>query len=87
MSQPAATQKKFGKSTREVPHPTQQAQKWYPAEDTPEPKTVSVVFCCCRRCCFCGALRLRLEEERTKQRNKKGEVGTMLDHAGNGITE
>ena len=41
MSQPT-TQKKFGKATREVPHPSQQAQKWYPAEDTPEPKKVSL---------------------------------------------
>ncbi|KAI1143431.1 ribosomal protein L6e-domain-containing protein [Hypoxylon sp. FL0543] len=39
MSQPA-TQKTFGKSTREVPHPSQKAQKWYPAEDEPKPKTV-----------------------------------------------
>ncbi|RYO94737.1 hypothetical protein DL764_007794 [Monosporascus ibericus] len=39
MSQPT-TQKQFGKSTREVPHPSQKAQKWYPAEDTPQPKTV-----------------------------------------------
>ncbi|KAI1208818.1 ribosomal protein L6e-domain-containing protein [Annulohypoxylon truncatum] len=39
MSQPT-TQKKFGKSTREVPHPSQRAQKWYPAEDEAKPKTV-----------------------------------------------
>ncbi|XXG94651.1 hypothetical protein Hte_000908 [Hypoxylon texense] len=39
MSQPS-TQKKFGKSTREVPHPSQKAQKWYPAEDDAKPKTV-----------------------------------------------
>ncbi|KAK7753219.1 60S ribosomal protein L6 [Diatrype stigma] len=39
MSQPT-TQKTFGKSTREVPHHSQKAQKWYPAEDTPAPKTV-----------------------------------------------
>ncbi|KAI2640511.1 ribosomal protein L6e-domain-containing protein [Hypomontagnella submonticulosa] len=39
MSQPS-TQKKFGKSTREVPHPSQKAQKWYPAEDDSKPKTV-----------------------------------------------
>jgi large subunit ribosomal protein L6e len=34
------TQKKFGKSTREVPHASQKAQKWYPAEDEAKPKTV-----------------------------------------------
>ncbi|KAI1382240.1 ribosomal protein L6e-domain-containing protein [Hypoxylon crocopeplum] len=39
MSQPS-TQKKFGKSTREVPHASQKAQKWYPAEDEAKPKTV-----------------------------------------------
>ncbi|KAJ2994770.1 hypothetical protein NUW58_g1462 [Xylaria curta] len=39
MSQPS-TQKKFGKSTREVPHPSQKAQKWYPATDEPKPKKV-----------------------------------------------
>ncbi|KAI4863758.1 ribosomal protein L6e-domain-containing protein [Hypoxylon rubiginosum] len=39
MSQPS-TQKKFGKSTREVPHPSQKAQKWYPAEDDAKPKAV-----------------------------------------------
>ncbi|KAI1176731.1 ribosomal protein L6e-domain-containing protein [Nemania sp. FL0916] len=39
MSQPS-TQKKFGKSTREVPHHTQKAQKWYPATDEPKPKKV-----------------------------------------------
>ncbi|KAI1779982.1 ribosomal protein L6e-domain-containing protein [Hypoxylon cercidicola] len=39
MSQPS-TQKKFGKSTREVPHPSQKAQKWYPADDDAKPKTV-----------------------------------------------
>ncbi|KAI1759745.1 ribosomal protein L6e-domain-containing protein [Hypoxylon sp. FL1150] len=39
MSQPSS-QKTFGKSTREVPHPSQKAQKWYPAEDDAKPKTV-----------------------------------------------
>ncbi|KAI0898331.1 ribosomal protein L6e-domain-containing protein [Annulohypoxylon nitens] len=39
MSQPT-TKKTFGKSTREVPHPSQKAQKWYPAEDEAKPKTV-----------------------------------------------
>src|SRR4051812_19427676 len=32
----ATVQKKFGKSTREVP--TEKAQKWYPAEDQYQPK-------------------------------------------------
>ncbi|KAI1458985.1 ribosomal protein L6e-domain-containing protein [Annulohypoxylon moriforme] len=39
MSQPT-TQKTFGKSTREVPHHSQKAQKWYPADDEAKPKTV-----------------------------------------------
>ncbi|KAI8965975.1 ribosomal protein L6e-domain-containing protein [Daldinia sp. FL1419] len=39
MSQPS-TQKTFGKSTREVPHHSQKAQKWYPADDESKPKTV-----------------------------------------------
>ena len=39
MSQPSQ-QKKFGKSTREVPHHSQKAQKWYPADDDSQPKTV-----------------------------------------------
>ncbi|KAI0164786.1 ribosomal protein L6e-domain-containing protein [Xylariaceae sp. FL1272] len=39
MSQPS-TSKKFGKSTREVPHPSQAAQKWYPATDEARPKKV-----------------------------------------------
>ncbi|KAF2970888.1 hypothetical protein GQX73_g2678 [Xylaria multiplex] len=39
MSQPS-TQKKFGKSTREVPHPSQKVQKWYPATDESKPKKV-----------------------------------------------
>jgi hypothetical protein len=39
---PAAQKKAFGKSTREVPHHTQKAQKWYPAEDEYKPKQVSL---------------------------------------------
>lgn len=40
-TRPAAQKKTFGKSTREVPHHTQKAQKWYPAEDEYQPKKVS----------------------------------------------
>ncbi|KAK6843152.1 putative ribosomal protein L6.e.B- cytosolic [Apiospora arundinis] len=36
----APTSKKFGKSTREVPHHSQKAQKWYPADDEAQPKSV-----------------------------------------------
>jgi len=39
MSQPSQ-QKKFGKSTREVPHHSEKAQKWYPADDDSKPKTI-----------------------------------------------
>lgn len=32
--------KKFGKSTRSVPHHSEKAQKWYPAEDESKPRKV-----------------------------------------------
>ncbi|KAI9669866.1 MAG: hypothetical protein M1831_006901 [Alyxoria varia] len=34
----APTTKKFGKGQRTVPHPSQKAPKYYPAEDIPQPK-------------------------------------------------
>ncbi|KAF4464111.1 50S ribosomal L6e [Fusarium albosuccineum] len=34
------TSKTFGKSTREVPAPSEKAKKWYPADDEPESKKV-----------------------------------------------
>ncbi|KAL8859392.1 MAG: hypothetical protein Q9178_004070 [Gyalolechia marmorata] len=37
---PASQTKKFGKSEREVPHHTQRAKKFYPAEDENKPKKV-----------------------------------------------
>ncbi|KAL1891259.1 60S ribosomal protein L6 [Sporothrix stenoceras] len=40
MSPTAPSTKKFGKSSRTVPHHTQRAQKWYPAEDDAQPKKV-----------------------------------------------
>jgi len=40
MSAPEAQKKTFGKSTREVPHHSQKASKWYPAEDESAPKKV-----------------------------------------------
>lgn len=39
-SKPASQTKKFGKGEREIPHHTQKAQKYYPAEDESKPKTV-----------------------------------------------
>ncbi|CZR60915.1 probable ribosomal protein L6.e.B, cytosolic [Phialocephala subalpina] len=39
-TRPAGQTKTFGKSTREVPHHTQKAKKWYPAEDEAQPKKV-----------------------------------------------
>ncbi|KAI9842783.1 MAG: 60S ribosomal protein L9 [Thelocarpon superellum] len=36
----SSTKKKFGKGQREVPHHTQKAKKWYPAEDETQLKTV-----------------------------------------------
>lgn len=39
-SQAQPTVKKFGKSTRAVPQPSEKAQKWYPAVDEAQPKKV-----------------------------------------------
>jgi len=39
-TKPAGTKKTFGKSTREVPHHSQKAKKWYPAEDEAQPRKV-----------------------------------------------
>lgn len=36
------TTKTFGKSTREVPAPSEKAKKWYSAEDDAESKKVSL---------------------------------------------
>lgn len=46
-TRPAHTKKTFGKSTREVPHHSQKAKKWYPAQD-------EVVA---RKVCICYSLR------------------------------
>lgn len=35
------TSKTFGKTTREVPAPSEKAKKWYPADDDAENKKVS----------------------------------------------
>jgi hypothetical protein len=41
----AKSQKKtFGKSTREVPHHSQKAKKWYPAEDEVQAKKVGYIL-------------------------------------------
>jgi large subunit ribosomal protein L6e len=41
MSATQESQKKtFGKSTREIPHHSQKASKWYPAEDEAQHKKV-----------------------------------------------
>jgi hypothetical protein len=39
-TRPASQKKTFGKSTREVPHHSVKAKKWYPAEDEVQPKKV-----------------------------------------------
>jgi hypothetical protein len=36
------TTKKFGKGERLVPHHSQKAKKWYPAEDESQPKKVCI---------------------------------------------
>ncbi len=45
--------KKFGKSERSIPHHTQKAKKFYPAEDEAKPKKVrdvSPIQCKCDLC-------------------------------------
>ena len=39
-TRPAGQKKTFGKSTREVPHHSQKAKKWYPADDESQAKKV-----------------------------------------------
>ena len=39
-TQQAGKTKKFGKGEREIPHHTQKAKKWYPAEDESKSKKV-----------------------------------------------
>ncbi|KAI9887407.1 MAG: hypothetical protein M1823_000744 [Watsoniomyces obsoletus] len=39
-NRPASTIKKVGNTEREVPHHSQKASKWYPAEDESQPKKV-----------------------------------------------
>ena len=43
-SVPSGTTKKFGKGEREIPHHTQKAKKYYPAEDESKPKRVSPIL-------------------------------------------
>jgi hypothetical protein len=38
----SAASKQFGSSTREVPHTSQKAQKWYPTDDEPQKKQVCI---------------------------------------------
>ncbi len=40
MSAPEAKTKKFGSGERKIPHHTEKAPKYYPAEDVAKPKTV-----------------------------------------------
>lgn len=40
MSAPQATTKKFGKGERTIPHPSEKAAKYYPAEDEKLPRKV-----------------------------------------------
>ena len=44
-SKPAGQTKKFGKGEREIPHHTQKAKKYYPAEDEYKPKKVRGKHC------------------------------------------
>lgn len=41
-SKPESQTKKFGKGEREIPHHTQKAKKYYPAEDESKPKKVGL---------------------------------------------
>lgn len=38
--------KQFGKGQRTVPLSGQKAQKWYPVDDEPQPKQVSILYPC-----------------------------------------
>jgi hypothetical protein len=42
-TRPTGQKKTFGKSTREVPHHSQKAKKWYPAEDEAVAKKVGYI--------------------------------------------
>ena len=42
-SEPTGQTKKFGKGEREIPHHSQKAKKYYPAEDESKPKKVCLL--------------------------------------------
>ena len=44
MSESVGQKKQFGKGQRTVTLPAQKAQKWYPVDDEPEPKKVSIPY-------------------------------------------
>jgi hypothetical protein len=48
-TRPTGQKKTFGKSTREVPHHSQKAKKWYPAEDEAVAKKVGYISLLRRR--------------------------------------
>lgn len=45
MSTEAKT-KKFGSGERSIPHHSEKAPKYYPAEDVAQPKKVRLIICC-----------------------------------------
>jgi large subunit ribosomal protein L6e len=53
-TRPASQKKTFGKSTREVPHHTEKAKKWYPAEDEAVPKKVGLILSRIAKSLFCN---------------------------------
>lgn len=48
--QQVASTKKFGKGERQVPAASQKASKYYPAEDTPQPRKVGETSYCLMHC-------------------------------------
>jgi hypothetical protein len=59
-TRPAGQKKTFGKSTREVPHHSQKAKKWYPAEDEVQPRKVCLwtLEDGEESCCNCGLVKV-----------------------------
>jgi len=56
MSAPEAKTKKFGAGERKIPHHTEKAPKYYPAEDVAKPKTVRSKFLVAHRYGTCGCV-------------------------------
>jgi hypothetical protein len=73
MSATQESQKKtFGKSTREVPHHSQKASKWYPAEDESAPRKVRSSNNKHDSITICDKYSAKLRRQRTDQKGCDG---------------